>query len=284
MNNRSKAIFRFSGIDVKIHWTFYLLLVWVLLNGLFNRGIGSAVIDVVFLASAFLCVVLHEFGHAFAARLFGIPTHGITLYPIGGVAQLDNIPRQPYKELVIALAGPAVNVVLAVALFPIVAAMSIAVSPQGLWLSMLLERLLWINVGLVIFNIIPAFPMDGGRVLRAVCASFTNYVTATRIAVRCGQVVAGMLAILGLFVNPMLLLIAAFVAIAAQSELYGVIESDREAINPYGPVIDAVRVTPGRYTAAFRSAPAQDSRWSPTPERQIPPRRVTIVWTDPTRS
>jgi stage IV sporulation protein FB len=287
MTNRSKPIARFSGIDVSIHWTFYLLLGWIVLNGLFTGGLGTAVVDVVFLAAAFSCVVLHEFGHAFAARMFGIPTHGITLYPIGGVAMLDNIPRSPAKELVIAIAGPAVNVVLAVILFPIVAAVSAeVVTPQGLLLSALLERLLLINIGLVVFNLIPAFPMDGGRVLRAICASLTDYVSATRIAVRCGQIVAGILAIVGVIYNPMLLLIAAFVAFAAQSELYGVIASERE-FKPYGSVIDAVRVAPGKYAAAFharRELSAQEkATQNQTQSNRAGPAVVTIVWSDSRR-
>ena len=116
--NRSTHLARISGIDVSVHWTFYLLMGWVLLSGLIGGGFGIAVMNGVFLLCSFLCVLLHEFGHAFAARIFGIATDGITLYPIGGVARLERIPRNPWQEIVIAIAGPAVNVVLAIALLP----------------------------------------------------------------------------------------------------------------------------------------------------------------------
>ena len=104
---------RISGIDVSIHWTFVLFLGWILVAGLFGGGLAAALVQTGFVVAAFACVVLHEFGHAFAARMFGIPTHGITLLPIGGVAELDRIPRNPWQEFVIAVAGPAVNVLIA---------------------------------------------------------------------------------------------------------------------------------------------------------------------------
>ena len=128
--------------------------------------------EVLFVVLLFGCVVLHELGHAFAARAFGIPTHGITLLPIGGVAQLDRIPRNPFQELVIALAGPAVNVAIALLLIPFVAALYGLgqITPLGLISGGFVARLLLVNLVLVAFNLIPAFPMDGGRVLRALLA------------------------------------------------------------------------------------------------------------------
>ena len=267
---RSTHLATFSGIKVSVHWTFYLLMGWLLLSGLLSGGIISAAMNGIFLAASFLCVVMHEYGHAFAARIFGIPTHGITLYPIGGVAELDRIPRNPFQEIVIALAGPAVNVVFAVLLLPVAwVVSSITLTPTGMMMATVVERLLMVNIALVLFNLIPAFPMDGGRVFRASCALVVDYLTATRLAVRTGQAVALGLAVLGLFYNPMLLFLAAFVAFAAETELYGVITSQRETQSICQPVIDAVRVAPGRYAAAFRSA--AESR---------PKRRVTIVLSD----
>ena len=270
---RSTRLVRFAGIDVTIHWTFYLLLGWVLLAGLFGGGISAAVLHGLLLASSFLCVVLHEFGHAFAARAFGIPTHGITLYPIGGVAQLDRIPKNPIQELVIALAGPAVNVVLALAIYPLLAVVSAwPITGANVLASSLLERLFFVNIALVLFNLIPAFPMDGGRVFRALAAMFLPYISATRIAVRTGQIVALGLAALGIFYNPMLLFLAGFVAFAAETELYGVIAAHREAAplssSTYGNVINAVRVAPGKYSAHLRNRSSDHAA------------RVTVVFSD----
>jgi len=180
----------------------------------------AAVSELVFVLALFACVVLHEFGHATAAAVFGIPTHGITLLPIGGVAQLDRIPREPWKEMVIALAGPAVNVLIVGLLLPALL-IGQAWWPAGpAWLSPsgMLYRLVWVNVSLVVFNLIPAFPMDGGRVLRSFLASRTSYLQETRMAKLVGTVVAIGLATVGFFWNPLLILGAAFVAFAADAE------------------------------------------------------------------
>lgn len=216
----SWQITRLAGIDISVHWSFLLLLGWVVVSALTGFGLGTAMAEGLFFVALFGCVVLHELGHALAARYFGIETHGITLLPIGGVAQLERIPRVPFQELVIALAGPAVNVVLAILLFPIAGVANSYVPLNSLaWLSSdLLTRLLFVNVALVIFNLIPAFPMDGGRVLRSLLAFGLDYMVATRWAVRIGQVVAILLGLASVY-NPMLLLIAAFVFFAAEGEL-----------------------------------------------------------------
>ena len=186
--------------------------------------------EVLFLVTLFGCVVLHELGHAMAARLYGIPTHGITLLPIGGVAQLDRIPRNPWQEWVIALAGPAVNVCIVGLLVPIVAVLE----GPGSWSSPLamggsfLARLMWVNVMLVCFNLLPAFPMDGGRVLRSLLATRTDYVTATRWAKRIGKGVALLFVLTSPWTSPMLLLIAVFVVLAAESEYRTVLDEFRE--------------------------------------------------------
>ncbi|HOW66208.1 MAG TPA: site-2 protease family protein, partial [Verrucomicrobiota bacterium] len=212
---------RLLGIDVYIHFTFLLLLAFIgLSRGLAQRSMEAAWDAMLFFAGLFVCVLLHEYGHALAARRYGIGTRDITLLPIGGVARLDRMPDKPWQEFVVALAGPAVNVVIGAALW-------VGLWIGGYWQPLaslsatsgnLLERLLAANVFLVLFNLLPAFPMDGGRVLRAVLAMRINYSRATRIAARIGQGMAALFGFAGLFGNPMLLLIALFVWIGAAQE------------------------------------------------------------------
>ncbi|HEX5219847.1 MAG TPA: site-2 protease family protein [Verrucomicrobiae bacterium] len=209
------------GIDLYVHVTFFLLLAFVAMSHwVAGQGLAAALGGVVFLLSLFLCVVLHEFGHALAARQYGIATRDITLLPIGGVARLERMPDKPSQELVVALAGPLVNVVIALGLFS-------GLVLSGKWHSgvemsvlggSLAHRLLFANVFLVLFNLLPAFPMDGGRVLRSLLAMRLNYVRATRIAVNIGKGMAVVFGLLGLFGNFMLLLIALFVWMGATQE------------------------------------------------------------------
>src|SRR5437588_1914402 len=169
----SIPIVRIAGIQLRIHVTFLLLL------GLLALGSAGAAL---FLLLLFLCVVLHEFGHAFAAKAFGINTPDITLLPIGGVARLERMPEEPMQELVIAVAGPAVNVIIAACLF--LTGGSFVYPPNAT--SSLIDVVLTINVVLLLFNLIPAFPMDGGRVLRALLAIRIPYARATQIAASIG--------------------------------------------------------------------------------------------------
>ncbi|MBX9701274.1 MAG: site-2 protease family protein, partial [Acetobacteraceae bacterium] len=207
-----------QGTVIRIHLTFLLLLLWIGGTGFAQGGAPEAITSVVFVCLLFLCVLLHEFGHVFAARRYGVRTPDITLLPIGGVAQMERIPEKPSEELVVALAGPAVNVVIAALLFlalggvPSMQAAAELHSPgHGI-----LERLAWVNVTLVVFNLIPAFPMDGGRVLRAFLAMRLGHVRATQRAATIGQVVAFGFGILGLFGgNPLLVFIALFVYLGA---------------------------------------------------------------------
>jgi len=205
---------RFFDVPVYIHLTFILLLGVIGLLNLFQAGLSAAIGGVIMITSVFACVLLHEFGHILAARRYGIPTADVTLLPIGGVARLARMPSKPSQELVVALAGPAVNVAIAAVLWPLIV---ISGSP-------FLAQLLAINVVLAIFNMLPAFPMDGGRVLRALLASRLNYVRATDIAASIGKGLAVVLGFGGIFglpflgTNPMLLLIAWFVWSGATRE------------------------------------------------------------------
>jgi Zn-dependent protease/predicted transcriptional regulator len=211
----------FTGIAVYVHATFVLLLGWIALTHWMQyQSLIPTLTGVAFILALFLCVVLHEYGHALAARTFGIATKDITLLPIGGLARLERIPDKPNHELWVALAGPAVNVVIAALL---AAYLSLTghfqpVQQIGLTHGMFLERVMFANLFLVGFNMIPAFPMDGGRVLRALLAKRMEYVRATRIAASVGQGLAFAFGFLGLFTNPFLVFIAFFVWIGAAQE------------------------------------------------------------------
>jgi Zn-dependent protease/CBS domain-containing protein len=212
----SIPIIRIAGIQLRIHVTFLLLIAWVALVS------TSAAVMALLL---FLCVVLHEFGHAFAAKGYGINTPDITLLPIGGVARLERMPEEPKQELVIAAAGPAVTAIIALSLFVVIAARGpnmLGVLTQS---SDLVVNIFWLNVYLLLFNLIPAFPMDGGRVLRALLASRMTFARATQVAATVGQAFAWFFGIIGLFgipgimhANPFLIFIAIFVYIGASQE------------------------------------------------------------------
>ncbi len=208
-----------AGIPVRIHVTFLLLLVWLFWAGA-NRGVAQAAEGVGFILAVFGCIVLHEFGHALTGKRYGVVTRDITLLPIGGVARLDRIPRHPRQEVTIALAGPLVNVAIAgiLLLYMRLAPGVYDFSDPALFERSFAARLFMVNVFIVGFNLIPAFPMDGGRVLRALLAMRLDYVRATRIAASVGQAMAILFGFLGLFGNPILILIALFVFIGAGQE------------------------------------------------------------------
>ncbi len=212
---------RFAGIDVFIHITFFLIIGWYALTyWLVGQTLGAALEGALFILLVFLGVVLHEYGHALTARKYGIRTRDITLYPIGGVARLERMPDQPIQELWVALAGPAVNVVIAFGLFTYLWLTNALVPLSELTLTTgsFIERLMLVNIFLVVFNLIPAFPMDGGRVLRALLAMRLEYVSATQIAATVGQGMAVLFGFWGLFNNPFLLFIAFFVWMGAAQE------------------------------------------------------------------
>jgi len=217
----SWRIARIAGIDLYVHVTFLILVGWVALSHyLARQSPADAFTGVAFIFSLFAIVVLHELGHALTARRFGIPTRDITLLPIGGVARLDRMPQDPKQELLVALAGPAVNVVLAAILFVVLelgeglAAYGQVVRVGGSFL----DQLFWVNVSLAVFNLLPAFPMDGGRVLRGLLALRMDYLRATQIAAGIGQAMAVLFGFVGLFTNPFLVFIALFVWLGAAGE------------------------------------------------------------------
>lgn len=210
-----------KGIGVYVHWTFLILIGWIIAAYLIQgKGLAAASRGVLFVLAIFACVVLHEFGHALTARRFGVRTRDIILLPIGGVSRMESIPEDPRQEFWIAIAGPAVTLVIAVTLFVINTLLSglSSVTNVALVGGNFLTNLMWVNVILLVFNLIPAFPMDGGRVLRSFLSRVTEYARATRIAASIGQALAIMLGFLGLFTNPFLLFIALFVYLGAQAE------------------------------------------------------------------
>ena len=218
----SLSLGRIAGIRILVHWTFVLLLAWIVFSEM-GRGsdLQTTLLSVGFVLTIFACVVLHELGHSLTAQRYGVQTKTITLLPIGGVASLERIPENPKQELLIALAGPAVNVVIAFILWLLLP--SLRTIPDETFFTQItssnfLYLLMFVNVMLVVFNAIPAFPMDGGRVLRALLAFKLGRVRATQIAANLGQLLAIFFVFLGFFGNPFLILIGIFVFFGAYSE------------------------------------------------------------------
>jgi Zn-dependent protease len=247
---RSLKIGSAFGIGIYLHWTFWLLPLYVVLAKPASDEISTQ-LTLVFVAAVFGCLILHELGHALMARCFGIRTRDITMYPIGGVASLERMSEKPFEEFCIAVAGPAVNVVIAVILFVPVAGVLLydfsLVQENGL--VQFLALLAIANIFLVLFNLLPAFPMDGGRVLRAVLASMIGRLHATRIAaavailvvVYLGMAAVGLAPLLPGEPSPMLLVVAGFVFIAGQRELQIVEMQEKLRAQPPVEVLPVVR-------------------------------------------
>jgi Zn-dependent protease/predicted transcriptional regulator len=244
-----------GGIPIYIHWSFWLLIAWIILSALWYSGGNWTFVGwrLLLIGGLVVSVILHELGHAFAAAAFRIPTRDITMYPFGGVASIEKLPESPSQELVIALAGPLVNFlitgVIAAGLFLGGAPWEMSLSYFGQYELTLLDyfiQLAVLNTYLALFNLLPAFPMDGGRVLRAFLAMRLPYARATFIAATVGQIFAVFFALLGLFGNPVLILIGFFVFVAAENEkkavegltlLKGIVA--RNAVMVHYPVLPA---------------------------------------------
>jgi len=214
----SFRIFSLAGIAIEMHIGFPIMVAWFALSQSTSR---DALLTVGELLLMFLCVLLHELGHALAARRYGIATRKIVLLPFGGVAQLERMPEKPGQELVVALAGPGVNLILGTAIAA--ALLLMGVTPEQAFARAdqgLLEFLLFGNLVMLLFNLVPAFPMDGGRVLRSLLAMRLPYPRATRIAAQIGQGFALIFAVAGIFVlrSPLMVFVAWFVFVAAGEE------------------------------------------------------------------
>jgi Zn-dependent protease len=243
---------KLRGIEVYLHFTFLLLLAFLGYSfWTTTHNLAATLHGLAFIVALFGCVVLHELGHALMARHYGIKTRDITLLPIGGIARLEKMPEKPMQEFWVALAGPAVNVVIAAVLFVGLAATGgftlleeLGVTEGSFW-----QRLLVLNLILVAFNLLPAFPMDGGRVLRALLAMRLGRRRATAIAANVGQGMAILFGIVGLFYNPFLIFIGIFVYLGAQTEA-GMVEMQS--------ALEGLRVRDGMMTS-FRTLTVKDT-------------------------
>ncbi|WP_373496410.1 site-2 protease family protein [Aquiflexum sp.] len=214
---------KYKNVKVFIHWTFSLLLLWIIIS---NMRQGMPTMDIfwiiIFVLALFFCVVLHEFGHALAAQKYGIQTKDIVLYPIGGVARLEKIPEDPKQELWVAIAGPLVNIGLFLILSAILSFTGfdlenleeVKINPSTMVLYLASANLI-----LALFNLLPAFPMDGGRVLRAILAIRLPRAKATQIAGGIGQFLAILFVFFGLFNSAILVLIGIFIFLGASAEV-----------------------------------------------------------------
>jgi len=230
MNQYSISLGKVFGIPISIHWTFWILVFWIVITGV-SKGESSneLVWYVLFIFAVFACIGLHELGHALTAKRYGIETKKITFLPIGGLASLSKLPKEPNKELMVTIMGPMVNVFIAFAL-----GIYLSVTGQLNYFaenadqynsidgSNFLMVLFFTNIALFVFNMVPAFPMDGGRILRALLSMRMGQVRATKIAVQIGQIFAILFVFLGLYTNPFLIIIAIFIIISARSELIAV--------------------------------------------------------------
>ncbi|MCA9689250.1 MAG: site-2 protease family protein [Nannocystaceae bacterium] len=252
---------RFFGIDTNVHVTFLLLLAWSAINGLGEGGtLLAAAFGVIFMIAVFASVLAHELGHALTARAFGIETRQILLTPLGGMAEIESGVMRPRVEMLIALAGPAVSLALG-GLLMLLAGSFATLSPASF-----LGALAWANLMIGLFNLVPAFPMDGGRVLRAWLAGRMHYVRATGIAADIGKYAAIAFALLGVFYNPMLILIAGFVYLAGRAEASSV------AARIGDPYLDAPPRGGWR-----RGHPGYDARYDDPPRARRPRARRVVI-------
>lgn len=267
----SLKIGKFFGIDTYIHGTFWLLPLFVLFRSL-GDGLDAIAFQIALVFAVFFCVALHEVGHALAAAAYGIGTHDITLYPVGGIARLERMPEKPLREVAVALAGPAVNVVIAIGLLIGLVASGSAISFSSTTPYSVEEFFLYLfgaNVFLCLFNLLPAFPMDGGRVLRALLSTRMTRLRATEIAAKVGTVVAVILLVAGIALGRIdLVAVAVVVWMLGQAELAGM------------RVAGAAREFEERARALFDTAPEPTGRALPLdPAADLAARRFSgLAW------
>ena len=273
-----------AGIAVYVHATFLILLLWIALSyWRSEQNLQAVVQGVVFILALFGCVVLHELGHALTARHFGIQTRDIILLPIGGVASLEKMPDDPKEEILVALAGPAVNVVIAGLIWLFLSLQHpVPLDLSALLKGNMLQQLLVVNLFLAAFNLLPAFPMDGGRILRAVLALRMDHIAATRMAASVGQAFALWLGLVGLLYNPFLLFIALFVWIGAMAEagteeIRSLLHGTTTVPRPHHPFREPV--TPGQPDPRHPAHPGRRAEGFPRDGRRQDRRRP-----DPGRS
>lgn len=222
MGSWSLYVGKFFDIKVFIHWTFWIVVGWIfLMHWQGGTAIGQGIRGVFFILALFLCVVLHEFGHALTARRFGVVTKDITLYPIGGVASLVEMPEKPWQEFLVAVSGPAVSFAIGAVLWIVLTVtgqMPASFGSNDIFKMPFLFGLMVANIALAIFNLIPAFPMDGGRAFRALLSFVMDKTLATRIAAGLGQLLAIVFVFLGFFYNFWLIFIGLFIFLGAGGE------------------------------------------------------------------
>lgn len=216
--NWSLTIGRIAGTNIRLHVTFLIFLAWIGIADYLAGGPAAAAQSIVFILLVFLCVTLHEFGHIAMGRRFGVNTPQVILSPIGGIAAMERMPEKPRQELLVAIAGPLVNVAIALVLMAVFGLGLRQIASIDFDNATLAERLLIVNLVLIAFNLVPAFPMDGGRVLRAMLAMNMGAARATVLAARIGQGFAMVFFVLGLLWNPMLMVVGVFIYFAAGAE------------------------------------------------------------------
>jgi len=232
----SISVGKIFGINLRIHLTFFLLLFFVFASVSSERGLKAGLMSTLFICAIFACVVIHEVGHSLIARRFGKEPRSITLLPIGGMAEVEEMPKKPMQEIAIALIGPLINLVIAGLLY-LLAGSQVGISLPGLYLESagaFVSGLIGVNIMLAVFNLIPAFPMDGGRVLRGILATKLDYVRATTLAVGIGQAVSIFFIFFGLLSNLWLTIIGIFLYLGAGSEKQQVILQSLLANVPAG--------------------------------------------------
>ena len=223
---------KYFGTEIQIHWTFFLLIVWIIFSEIINRGafdyglLDKILFNFELVIAIMICVFLHEMGHLLAAKKFGIKTERIVILPIGGISTQHKTSESPKEEFLITLAGPLVNIIIAIILYFAIPVREYVRFDFGQFLTAMndfsLQTFLFYvfiaNVVLVLFNLIPAFPLDGGRLLRAFLDVKLDRERATTIATTIGHIIAIALIVFGLSVSPILVLMGIFLFIGGYSE------------------------------------------------------------------